>query len=355
MEFQERVASLVKRVPQLIEILDTEEATKNALVLPFLSALGYDVFNPAEVVPEFTADVGTKKGEKVDYAILLDGEPVMLIECKKVGAGLEHASISQLYRYYSVTSARIALVTNGVQYRFFADLEKPNLLDSRPFLELDLLAPQDSALREVQKLAKETFDLKRLMDSASELKYMNEIKRVLAAQLDEPEEELVRFVFKALNPGASFTASVREEFTALVKRAFQAFISERVSERLRSALEREDQEALDAAAAEEEVEEGSGVVTTDEELEGYYIVKAIVSNVVDPDRVFQRDTKTYMGVLLDDNNRKPICRLWFNSKQKYVGLFDENKKEKRVPIESTKDIFLLTDFLRDTVRRFDSQ
>lgn len=353
MEFQQRVSSLIKRVPQLVDILDTEEATKNALVLPFLAALGYDVFNPAEVVPEFTADVGTKKGEKVDYAILLNGEPVMLVECKKAGAALEHASTGQLYRYYSVTSARIALVTNGVQYRFFADLEKPNLLDTRPFLELDLLTPQDSGLREAQKLAKESFDLERLLDSASELKYMNEIKRVLAAQLDEPAEDVVRFVFKELHPKSSFTSSARQQYTALVKRAFQAFISERVSERLRSALEREDQEAMDTAVAEGEAEEDSGIVTTDEEMEGYYIVKAIVSRVVDPDRVYHRDTKSYMGVLLDDNNRQPICRLWFNSKQKYVGVFDEGKNEKRVPIDSTKDIFLLTDFLRDTVKRFD--
>jgi len=355
MGFEESIASLIKRVPQLVEILDTEEATKTALVMPFLAALGYDVFDPAEVVPEFTADVGTKKGEKVDYAVVQDGDPVMLVECKKAGMSLEGASIHQLFRYFSVTPARIALVTNGIQYRFFADLEKPNLLDSRPFLELDLLAPQDTAIKEVQKLAKGSFNLETMLSSATELKYTNEIKRVFAEQLEEPDEELVRFFFKSLNPGASFTASVRDQFTGLVKRAFQQFVSERVSGRLRSALEREDREAMDAAAAAEEEKEEPGIVTTDEELEGYYIVKAIVSQVVDPDRVFHRDTKSYMGILLDDNNRKSICRLWFNTKQKYVGIFNEEKNEKRVPIETTKDIFLLTDFLRDTVQRYDEQ
>ena len=137
MTFNDQIKALSQRVPNLKDHLKTEEATKNALVMPFIKALGYDVFNPQEVIPEFTADVGTKKGEKVDYAIMQDREITMLIECKKAKTDLSLADISQLYRYFTVTKARIAVLTNGVQYRFYTDLDAPNRMDSRPFLELD--------------------------------------------------------------------------------------------------------------------------------------------------------------------------------------------------------------------------
>ncbi len=78
MDFIDRIRDLSTRIPKQLEHIQTEEATKNALIMPFISALGYNVFDPTEVVPEFTADVGIKKGEKVDYAIHLDGKPIML-------------------------------------------------------------------------------------------------------------------------------------------------------------------------------------------------------------------------------------------------------------------------------------
>ncbi len=118
MSFDEKIAALIQRLPKLANHLQTEEATKNALVMPFIAALGYDVFNPKEVVPEFTADVGTKKGEKVDYAIMRDGETIILIECKKANGDLSQENMSQLHRYFTVTKARITILTNGIHYRY---------------------------------------------------------------------------------------------------------------------------------------------------------------------------------------------------------------------------------------------
>lgn len=139
MEIGSALASLAKKIERNSKIIETEEATKNAFVMPFLNnVLGYDVFDPSEVIPEFTADTGTKKGEKVDYAIIKDGEVQVLIECKKLGEPLSLKHASQLYRYFSVTNARIAILTNGVIYQFFTDLDAPNKMDEKPFLELDL-------------------------------------------------------------------------------------------------------------------------------------------------------------------------------------------------------------------------
>ncbi|CAG9001739.1 MAG: hypothetical protein CENE_03765 [Candidatus Celerinatantimonas neptuna] len=107
--------------------------------MPFIQrVLGYDVFNPSEVIPEFTADVGLKKGEKVDYALVLDDVVQILIECKKANEELNIKHASQLFRYFSVTNARIAILINGIIYQFYTDLDKTNKMDDKPYLVLDL-------------------------------------------------------------------------------------------------------------------------------------------------------------------------------------------------------------------------
>ncbi|WP_028322706.1 type I restriction endonuclease [Desulfatiglans anilini] len=359
MSFDEKIAALIQRIPKLVDHLQTEEATKNALVMPFISALGYDVFNPQEVIPEFVADVGTKKGEKVDYAIMRDGDVIMLIECKCASSDLSQASMSQLYRYFSVTKARIAMLTNGVQCRFFSDLEEPNKMDDRPFLEFDLLDPRPGALEEIKKLAKEDFDLEEMLSTASELKYTSEIIKALSSQYESPDEEFVRFFFSKTNPGARFTASAREQFTPLVSKAFSQFISDKISDRLRSALQSETKSSKSDPQEDKEpaVDNGDaskeGVITTEEELEGFRIVRAIACRVVPPGRIAHRDTKTYMGILLDDNNRKPICRLWFNTKQKYLGVFDQQKVENRIPIDDPTDIYKHSDRIISIIELYD--
>lgn len=118
MGFEDSLNKLSTTIKQQKNNVTTEEATKNAFILPFLDILGYNIFNPTEVVPEFVADIGIKKGEKVDYAIMEDGDPILLIECKSCDKNLDKAHASQLYRYFSVTPARFGILTNGIQYSF---------------------------------------------------------------------------------------------------------------------------------------------------------------------------------------------------------------------------------------------
>lgn len=361
MSFDERIVALSQRLPKIRDHLQTEESTKNALVMPFISALGYDVFNPQEVVPEFVADVGTKKGEKVDYAILQDGEVILLIECKKADDDLGKTQMSQLYRYFTVTKARIAILTNGIQYWFYSDLEEPNKMDTRPFLELNLDDLRPGLMREVKRLAKDEFDLDQMLSTANELKYTSEIQKALAELLENPDEEFLRVIFAKVNPGSRFIASSKELFARLVPRAFGQFISDKVSNRLRNALqserssaEREHQEP-EEDGVEDTAERPDGVETTEEELEGFRIVRAIACQAVDINRIAHRDTKSYMGILLDDNNRKAICRLWFNGKQKYLGVFDEGKNESRIPLESASDIYYCTNQILATIRHYEEQ
>jgi predicted type IV restriction endonuclease len=359
MDLVDRLQDLAAKIRKQRELIRTEEAAKNAFVLPFLATLGYDVFNPSEVIPEYVADVGTKKGEKVDYAILRDGKIIMLVECKQSCDKLDPQHASQLYRYFSVTDARIAVLTDGCTYRFFTDLDKPNTMDLKPFMEIDVLDLEEPLIPELKKLTKAEFDLDQIVDVAGELKYTREIKRILAQELASPSPDLVKLLAGQVYSGR-FTESVREQFTSIVKRAFVQFIRDRINERLQSALSTDSAaEEVPAPQAGHEEERGEGgdqerrIETTEEELEGYHIVKAIVAELVDPARVAHRDTLSYMGVLLDDNNRKPICRLHFNRSQKYVGLFDGEKSEERIPIGNLNEIYQLGERLRATVRRYE--
>nr|WP_217909992.1 type I restriction endonuclease [Pseudenhygromyxa sp. WMMC2535] len=342
-------------------MLETEEATKNALVMPFIAALGYDVFDPAEVIPEFNADVGIKKGEKVDYVIKRGDDIVMLIEAKRVAAELDISHSSQLFRYFTVTKARIAVLTNGVVYRFYSDLEEPNKMDEKPFLELNLLELRESLINEVSKLSKAHFDLDDMLEAASELKFMREIRAAFERQFEAPEEDFVRFFFQQANPNGRFTQSAKEQFTQLVKRTLNGFVSDRVGARLRQAIAQEDARvevpaqdspAVVADEPEAPAAPSDGVVTTNEELEGFQIVKAIVCDVLAPERVTYRDSKTYFAIFVDDNNRKPLCRLHFNRARKYVGTFDEHKTETRHPIEGLDSIYGLREQLRATAKHW---
>lgn len=360
-DISERLSSLATKIEQQRSAIETEEATKNAFVMPFISlVLGYDVFNPNEVVPEFTADVGTKKGEKIDYAIVREGEVQILIECKHIGAPLNIKHASQLFRYFAAANARIAVLTNGDEYQFFTDLDAPNKMDEKPFLVVQVTDLDSALVPELRKLTKEAFDLDSIISAAEELKYVGELKRVLAAQFTAPDTDWVKFLTTRVYEGA-FTQKVREQFSGLVEKAGRQFLNDRVNDRLKAALGGQsavsDSTSVSASDASEHVAEASvenaeknrGIETTLEEIEAFQIVRAIACSEVHPSRIAQRDTKTYFGVLLDDNNRKPLARLWFNTSQKYLGLFDAEKNETRHPIDSLDEIYLFAEQIRAAV------
>ena len=188
MDFVERLNAMSAKVNQLASTIQTEEATKTAFVMPFIhTVLGYDVFDPSEVVPEYVCDVGTKKGEKIDYAILKGGQIQILIETKKVGEPLNINHASQLFRYFHVTTARISILTNGRIYRFYTDLDAPNKMDEKPFLEIDLLNMDEHVIPELQKLTKSAFDVESIINAAGELKYVGNIKKEMATQFSQPD------------------------------------------------------------------------------------------------------------------------------------------------------------------------
>ena len=200
MDFSEQIKQFSERVSLMKDTISTEESTKMSLVVPLFQILGYDVFNPLEFCPEYTADVGIKKGEKVDYAILENGQPNILIECKSCTEQLEkHAS--QLFRYFSTTPAKFGILTNGIVYKFFTDLEESNKMDLVPFLVIDMCNIKDSLINELKKFCKDAYDKDKIFSTAEELKYTSLAKSVLAEIYDSPSEDFVRFFLNKIYEG----------------------------------------------------------------------------------------------------------------------------------------------------------
>lgn len=354
MDFKDTIKQISERIEKLKENIETEEATKNAFIMPFINALGYDVFNPLEVIPEMVCDIGTKKGEKIDYAIMKDNEPIILIECKHWKQNL-NLHDNQLLRYFGVSKAKFGLLTNGIIYRFYTDLKQPNVMDDKPFLEVDLTDIKENQIEELKKFHKSYFDIDSIINSASELKYMGELKSIIKDEFSNPSVELVKLLASRVYDG-SMRQTIIEQFTPLVKRSLASHVNDIISERLKGALSaNEEAESEEQQAPEEQVVEVDKINTTDEELESYQIVKAILRKVVEPSRITYRDTQSYFAILLDDNVRKTICRMYFNRSIKYVCTIPEPKKEEKHRIDSLDDIFQFEQQLLDTISMYENK
>lgn len=352
MDLATRLIELQKRTLEHREVLLTEEAAKTALVMPFLQALGYDVFNPGEAIPEFTADVGTKKGEKVDYAICNGGKISILVECKPSSAALNVNHAAQLFRYFSVTDARLAVLTNGVSYQFYSDIEKPNKMDDKPFFSfsMDAVKPGDS--KTLEKFTKSTFDIDNIVQEAALLKTQSLLRKKLENEFSKPSDEFVNLFARRVHTGR-ITQSIKDETANLLIATINNFVRDLVSTRLSSALDVTNS-VEPTPLDENQPNEEPGVVTTAEETSGFHIVQAIASRLVNPKRIVLRDAKSYAAILLDDNNRKTVVRLHFNGlTQKYVGLF-YGKDENRQVISDLTDIYQFGSQIESRLRELDS-
>lgn len=354
MDFSPSIRELSTRVERLSPNIKTEEATKTSFIMPFFSALGYDVFNPLEFCPEYIADFGVKKGEKVDYAILdQEGNPVILIECKSCDQKLDKHG-SQLFRYFGVTTAKFAILTNGIIYRFFTDLDEANKMDMRPFLEINLLDLKENMLVELKKFSKDIFDYDKIFSTASDLKYTSLIKDCLASEMENPSDDFVRCIVSSVHEGPK-TQKVIDKYRPLVKKSFTAFINEMVNQKISSALDKEgvevpqDQEQVPPPEIEAE---DRRIITTEDELQAFYIVRGLLAEIVPVERIVHRDAESYFGILFDNNNRKPICRINFDTKQKQLLLPDENKKFTRYYLKSINDICEYKENLIEVTKRY---
>lgn len=348
MDSQDKIYQISDRIKSLKDSIKTEEATKQSLILPFFQALGYDVFNPLEFVPEYTADVGIKKGEKVDYAIVDEGLPIILIEAKPCNEKLDKHD-SQLFRYFGTTKAKFAILTNGIIYKFYTDLEQPNIMDAQPFFILDMDNLSEQALNYLNNFKKSNLDIDNILDSASELKYVNLTKEVFKELIENPTDDFIKFLLSCGIYDGVKNQKIVEKFTPIIKRGLKQFINEKLSSTFKETLNNTESEIK--AVSEDTVSE-SKIITTIDELNAFAIVKAILRKVVTSDRITYKDTESYLGILLDNNTRKWICRIKLETNKKHMLISSEDKKEIRFDLNTIDDIFNLEEDLIQATKKY---
>jgi hypothetical protein len=351
----------------LKDSLKNEESTKTALIMPFFAqVLGFDVFNPYEFCPEYVADVGAKKGEKVDYALLFDGKPVIIVEAKWCGVDDLHLDKhgGQLFRYFATNvDTRFGILTNGVVYKFFTDLKDENVMDMKPFLEIDLLNIREPQAPELKRFRKSYFNADEVFDRAEELRYSGEIRTYFLDMLENPSDDFIRFMGRACYEG-KITLNVLDKLRPIVHTTLNALVEEQVKDRLERALTNakekqsssEEQPAKEAAA---ESETPGKIITTEEEIQAYGIVKGILCDLLDPERIFYKDTENYFAILYDNKVTKWLCRLYLDGKKKLLVIppaavppFD---KEARYTLDSVNSLYVCRESLRASAQRFVDQ
>jgi hypothetical protein len=363
---QEKLKQIAKTYEQSKDIIQTEEATKNALIMPFIAALGFNVFNPMEVVPEIVADIGEKKGEKIDYALKSEDKVLMLVECKKIGTPLKAKNVSQVFRYFGALrtkmDVKVAILTNGVEYQFFSDLEHGNILDHSPFFTFNILEFDDQKVLDLQKFSKTQFDADSIQSRAEELKRRAAVETLLDTYMNNPSDSFVRCVLTDIGYEGQKTKEVVATYAVSIKDAFKQVIKDKMELLLKTAMK----EGVSEASLETSTDSGdepkakSEAETTVEELEGFTIVKAIAREVVSPSRIFLKDTKNYCSVTLDDDvyRYKVIIRFYFNNPSKLkIGLFPDIKTLKTIqkyPINALDDIYQYADQIKATILAYES-
>jgi hypothetical protein len=349
MDLIDQLQTLANRAQQTSDSLTNEEATKMALIAPFIQALGYDIFNPVEVKPEFSADLpGIKQGERVDYAILENGHPKILVEAKPYTSDLRTAEMGQLSRYFQATKARIGILTNGRLFQFFSDLDDRNLMDQKPFAEIDLFDLRSAPIEQIKQMSKTMFDIDNLLSTAERLKYLRGVKEEIKVELSDPSDWFVREMAVRVHSAQRITGQLQEKFKPIVMDAIKSYINDRINERLSTAMEVE-KSAAEAPLMEQGAEEEPGTTYTEEEKEGLYIVRAICAAEADPMRLSERDTKTYCSIIVDSNSRKYFVRMYFNATIKKIEIFD-NVEPAIIHLESISDLYKHVDRIRNALR-----
>ena len=319
MDFVDKISDWQSHARGQIKLIEMdpapkEEDTKIAVIQPFINnVLGYNTANLNEVKSEVNTEYGSFK---IDYAIFKDGAPIILIECKKCTDILDKKYLNQLKTYYpgiKGAKSKFGILTNGIQYQFYTDIQDENILDSKPFFEFDLLNINDSDIKILSYFSKSE-DINNARQIAEELKKRKDLRKKIEELLEDPPKDFVKFMAKQV--GVSFVGeSVVKEYTSLIRDVIDEYISDKTNKNLNP---------------------------TNIELEGYYIVKTLLKDIACSGKISFKKTDNSIIILYKDSNEKPICSLYLNDIIKYIGLFQQDV-EKKIVINEIDEIYKYSD------------
>ncbi len=340
MDFIEEITQFSKRIEHIKDNICTEEATKTSVILPFFQLLGYDVFNPLEFIPEYTADTGIKKGEKVDYAILNNGEPLVLIEAKSVNTELTLKHMNQLLRYFMVTNARFGILTNGIVYKFFSDLEESNKMDSVPFFEFNLFDIKKEKVDALRQFHKDNFNLRSILNNASDLKYMSMVKDSIDKQFQDPSDQLVKAIIKNIYPGTK-TQAVLDKFRVIVKKAINEYMNDIITDRINSVI---------SPCMNTTIPEKQELVLSVHEIKTLDYIKIIFKTNLD---IAYKKTSRYVYMQIGESSNKWICRVHFQKNRNMLVLrkFEDTDYECEYYFDDLEQLDGIQELIKDTFEK----
>lgn len=356
MDFKDSILQLAEKIERQKDDIATEEATKTSFIMPMIAALGYDVFNPFEVVPEMDCDL-TKRGDRIDYAIIKDNQPILLMECKHCKQNLD-AHSTQLAKYYAASNARFGVLTNGIEYRFYTDLEKQNIMDEKPFLIINMLDLSDDDINKLKKFHKSYYNESEILSNAQELQITIQIKDLLVRNLKQPGDEFTRYFVRCINDWKS-SSKLIEQYKPILKKSIQDVLNDMISDRLSSAMKNEEQNACETdkqcTASDSDnntlpdgvVSITDGIITTQEEIDAYNIIRSILRKDIDVKRIKYKDYKSYFTINLDGSVWWWVCRLSLGKRKKQFCIpKDKYSSNEWIDIESIDDIFKYADKIK---------
>jgi len=332
MAFTDDIAKLSDQVRKRLEHIQGEEATKQSLILPFFSSLGYDIYDPTEVKPEYVSDAATKKAgqfEKVDYAIRLNNSVVMLVEAKAANEKVSSHD-GQLRRYFTWTqTAKVGIVTNGTEYRFFTDLRADNLMDEDPFLSFNILDYSAKDLDNLKFFHRDNFDPAAITIHAEEIVYTKSITKLVSDLLRNPSEDFISLLLRASKLTDSIiTSKVIEKFKPIVKKAIQNSLVDLMTRSLSQEIQLEPEisstETLLNPVIESQDTLENKIVTTPEELDAFAKIQSFCKS-----EIHHKDTASYFSIHLGSSTWW-FARLYLAGKKKSIIV--------RLPLEESQPL-----------------
>lgn len=317
--FKSRITKHVQHIGASSAHCATEETTKQALILPMLDILGFSPFDPTKVKAEYSADLnGIKAGERVDYALFVDGSPVMFIEAKSCKERLSNHA-SQLARYFNATpEVKISAITNGIEWRFFTDLNTANVMDSSPFFTVNMTSLKDADTEKLANFRADQFQPDRIKTFAEERIHVEAFTTVINQFLREPDQEFVKFVAVRANLTPKLTAKFLETMTPIVKQAVAAAISGMVVSGLSLPAPQTQPELIKDEDADWINQNNEKIITTPEERKLAEIVKEILDGKTNKDDIVWKDTESYFTLLYQGKVNRWLLRYHGNRKKPLV-------------------------------------
>ncbi|WP_022828493.1 type I restriction enzyme HsdR N-terminal domain-containing protein [Flavobacterium antarcticum] len=281
------------KVIDAIELCTNEAQTRKFLIEPFFGLLNY-VSN--DLIPEYNADFGDRVSQKIDYAIILNKKDTLLVEAKKYNSKLSDKEAGQLNGYFNNTkNSRIAILTNGIEYKFYSDVVEPNIIDSNPFYVFNLLTYDENDIESLLHFDKRFIKIIDIISTAQEEVFIRSFETSIFNELIAPSKDLLKIIHKNMSFKSKFNEETQGKMINLIN-----------STLLKSLYEKK--------VLEETKSNSLGVITTEFEIQAYHTIRTMLiqNKRIPKERISYKDFKNFFNISIDNSTKKVICKLVFN-------------------------------------------